>query len=310
MTLNEETRERISSLIADNNVVLFMKGNRLMPQCGFSARMVQILDQVVPDYHTVDVLEDPEIRNGIKEYSQWPTIPQLYLKGEFIGGSDIVAELYASGELHEKLGVAKPPPPKTPTIAITDAAARRIREYMERNPGGELHLSVDARSQPSLGLGPREANEIEVKANGIGVCMDSLTAARADGLSIDVVETPAGVRFKIEKAVQGGKPVQQLDAKELKKMIDRGEAFELFDVRTPEERAIAKIGPARLLDEQAQAYIESLPKDTRLVFHCHHGGRSQAAADHFRGLGFDNVYNLVGGIDAWSTQVDPSVPRY
>lgn len=309
MALNEETRERIESLIAGNDVVLFMKGNRLMPQCGFSAKVIQILDRVVPDYHTVDVLEDPEIRNGIKEYSQWPTIPQLYLKGEFIGGSDIIAELYSSGELHEKLGVAKPPPAKTPTISVTDAAARHIREYMERNPGGDLHLSVDARNQPSLGLGPREPHEIEAKSNGLSVFMDALTAARADGLSIDVVETPTGVRFKIDGPSQE-KSVKQLDAKELKKMIDGGETFELFDVRTPEERAIAKIERARHLDQQAQSYIESLPKDTRLVFHCHHGGRSQSAAEHFRGLGFENVYNLTGGIDAWATNVDPSVPRY
>ena len=309
MAQNEPIQERIALLIASNDVVLFMKGNRMMPQCGFSARAVQILDRLVNDYETVDVLEDPEIRNGIKEYSQWPTIPQLYLKGEFVGGSDIIAELYSSGELHEKLGLAKPAPPKTPTIHVSDAAAKRVREYMERNPGGELHLTIDARFQPSLGLGPREPHDIEAKSNGLSVLMDPLTAGRADGITIDVVETPTGSRFKIDNPNQPAE-VKQITAKDLKKMMDEGAAFELYDVRTPQERAIARIEGARHLDQEAQQRLEGLPKSTPLVFHCHHGGRSQSAAEHFRELGFTNVSNVSGGIDAWSTEVDPKVPRY
>jgi monothiol glutaredoxin len=106
MSMSEETRERIGSIIGSDPVVLFMKGDRSMPQCGFSATAVRILDQLLPDFTTVDVLADPEIREGIKEYSTWPTIPQLYVAGEFIGGCDIIGEMYASGELQEKLGVA------------------------------------------------------------------------------------------------------------------------------------------------------------------------------------------------------------
>jgi monothiol glutaredoxin len=308
MSLSTETRERIASLIAQNDVIVFMKGNRMMPQCGFSGKTVQILDSLLPDYATVDVLEDPEIRSGIKEYSSWPTIPQLYIKGELIGGSDIVVELYSSGELHEKLGLARPER-KEPTIHITDAAAQRIHEYMERNPGGELHLSVDARFQSGLGLSPRQAHEIAVQANGLTVLMDAVTAERADGVSIDLVETSSGTGFKIDNP-NAPNQVKQIDAKTLKAMLDRGEPIHLFDVRTPEERAIAKIVGARLLDQGVAAEIEKLPKDTPLFFHCHHGGRSQAAAEHFRDRGFTNTHNLVGGIDAWSIEVDPSIPRY
>jgi Grx4 family monothiol glutaredoxin len=101
MALNEQTRERIESYIQGNDIVLFMKGNRSMPQCGFSGKVVQILDSLVQDYKTVDVLADADVREGIKEYSAWPTIPQLYLKGEFVGGCDVITELYATGELHE-----------------------------------------------------------------------------------------------------------------------------------------------------------------------------------------------------------------
>jgi monothiol glutaredoxin len=101
--MNEATRSRIDGLVKGHPVLLFMKGNRQRPQCGFSATVVQILDSLVGDYQTVNVLEDPEIREGIKEYSSWPTIPQLYLSGEFQGGCDIVVEMYQSGELQQKL---------------------------------------------------------------------------------------------------------------------------------------------------------------------------------------------------------------
>ena len=90
-----------------NDVVLFMKGTALFPQCGFSSRAIAILDRLGAKYETVDVLQDPEIRQGIKEYSDWPTIPQLYVKGEFVGGSDIMMEMFESGELQQLVG-AKP----------------------------------------------------------------------------------------------------------------------------------------------------------------------------------------------------------
>src|SRR5262245_14760037 len=101
--MNDSTRSRIVGLVKDHPVLLFMKGNRQRPQCGFSAQVVQILDSILPEYRTVDVLSDPEIREGIKEYSSWPTIPQLYVAGEFQGGCDIVTEMYQSGELQQKL---------------------------------------------------------------------------------------------------------------------------------------------------------------------------------------------------------------
>ena len=103
MSLDDATRERIAALIASDRVVLFMKGERRMPQCGFSAAVVAVLDERLADYTTVDVLADPALRQGIKEYSSWPTVPQLYVAGEFLGGCDIVREMAASGELDEKL---------------------------------------------------------------------------------------------------------------------------------------------------------------------------------------------------------------
>jgi monothiol glutaredoxin len=97
---------RIQDLVTQNKVLVFMKGSKLMPQCGFSNNVVQILNTLGVTYETVDVLSDPEIRQGIKEYSNWPTIPQVYVNGEFLGGSDILIDLYQKGELQEKIEVA------------------------------------------------------------------------------------------------------------------------------------------------------------------------------------------------------------
>ncbi|MGZ8283216.1 MAG: Grx4 family monothiol glutaredoxin [Allosphingosinicella sp.] len=95
--------ERIEQIVKKNDIVLFMKGTALFPQCGFSSRAVAILDHLGVPFETVDVLQDPEIRNGIKEYSDWPTVPQLYVKGEFVGGSDIMMEMFEAGELQQLL---------------------------------------------------------------------------------------------------------------------------------------------------------------------------------------------------------------
>tara|TARA_Y100001968_G_C19023214_1_gene556145 strand:- start:75 stop:398 length:324 start_codon:yes stop_codon:yes gene_type:complete len=104
--METETKQRIETLISSSSIMVFMKGNKLMPQCGFSNNVVQILNSLGMSFETFDVLSDMEIRQGIKEYSNWPTIPQVYVKGEFIGGSDILIELYNSGELLEKLEIA------------------------------------------------------------------------------------------------------------------------------------------------------------------------------------------------------------
>ena len=98
-----DTNERISKIVNEHDVVLFMKGTPLFPQCGFSSRAVAILEHCGVDFDSVDVLQDMDIRQGIKSYSDWPTIPQLYVKGEFVGGSDIMMEMYQAGELQALL---------------------------------------------------------------------------------------------------------------------------------------------------------------------------------------------------------------
>ena len=98
-----DTNARIADTVSKSDVVLFMKGTALFPQCGFSSRAVAILDHLGVAFETVDVLQDPEIRQGIKDYSDWPTVPQLYVKGEFVGGSDIMMEMFEAGELQQMM---------------------------------------------------------------------------------------------------------------------------------------------------------------------------------------------------------------
>ncbi|NJM75082.1 MAG: Grx4 family monothiol glutaredoxin [Acaryochloridaceae cyanobacterium RU_4_10] len=104
--MTPELKARIDELVKSNKVIVFMKGSKLMPQCGFSNNAVQILNSFGVPYETVDVLADPDIRQGIKEYSNWPTIPQVYINGEFVGGSDVLVELYQQGELQPMIEVA------------------------------------------------------------------------------------------------------------------------------------------------------------------------------------------------------------
>ncbi|MBD2663852.1 glutaredoxin [Richelia sinica FACHB-800] len=104
--MTPELQTKIDNLVKTNKILVFMKGTKLMPQCGFSNNVVQILNSLGIPFETVNVLDDYEIRQGIKEYSNWPTIPQVYINGEFIGGSDILIELYQKGELQEKVEVA------------------------------------------------------------------------------------------------------------------------------------------------------------------------------------------------------------
>jgi monothiol glutaredoxin len=309
MQLEPALRSRLEGLVASDRVVLFMKGVRGAPQCGFSATVCRILDGLIPSYATVNVLADPELRDGIKQFSQWPTIPQLYVGGEFVGGCDIVQEMLADGTLYDALGLPKPEI-AVPAIAMTDAAAKALRQLASRS-AGPLHLSIDAQFQHGLYFGPSEPGALALTVNGIALELDPLSAPRANGLTLDAEMRAEGAAFRIDNPnAPKSAEVRQMSVRELAQKLAAGERFGLFDVRTPEERAIAHIEGARLLDSNVAEQLERLEKHALLVFHCHHGGRSQRAAEHFAALGFTNVWNVAGGIDAWSQEVDPSVPRY
>ena len=309
MTLDPETRKKIEDLVASDPVVLFMKGNRSFPQCGFSASVVNILNTLIPKYATVNILADANIRTGMKEFSDWPTFPQLFIRGEFVGGADIVRQMHESGDLEKKLGdlVA---PAKAPSVTVSARAAKELAEaHKEGGSDDVIHLTITPAWEHQLDLGPREPSHVTVESGGIAVQLDRASAGRAEGVTIDFIEAADGAGFKIDNPNRPA-TVKEIAPRELKALLDGGRITHFYDVRPDKERSLAKIAGATQLDDAAMAAIEALPKDTPLAFHCHHGGRSRGAAEHFLKLGFKNVYNMAGGIEAWSRDVDPSVPRY
>ena len=307
MSLTPETRSRIEDLLHSHRIVLFMKGTRHAPRCGFSAGTAGILNGLLDDYASVDVLADPDIREGIKVYGNWPTIPQLYVDGELVGGADIVAGMNNSGELHELLGLPKPDR-SPPAITISDAAADAMRAGLADTDGAALHLSIDARFQAQFFLREADGSEVRAESNGIVVLMDVATAQRARGIAIDWVDTVQGSGLSITNP-NAPPAVQSLDVEGLKARIAAGD-ITVIDVRPASDRAHAPFAGAEVLDEDSLARLSALPKDRPLAFLCHHGNSSRGAAEHFRGLGFRHVFNVEGGIDAWSRQVDASIPRY
>lgn len=310
MNVSEPVKGRIEGLIQSDRVVLFMKGSRRMPQCGFSASVVEILDELLDTYTTVNVLDDAEIREGIKAFSNWPTIPQLYISGEFVGGADIVREMQGNGELLQKLGVAAPKELGAPKITVSDVARKEFLEAVKESPGELLRFEVNPRFEYGLFMSQRMAGDFEIDlGGGLVLLVDRSSARRANGVEIDFVEGPEGGGFKIDNPNEPPR-VKSITAARLKELLDTDSDLLLIDVRTDRERDIASIDVARALDREELARLEGLPKNTPIAFLCHHGTRSRSAAEHFVQQGFSKIYNVEGGIDAWSVKVDPSVPRY
>ena len=222
---NSEPKERISNLIEENPVLLFMKGTPEAPQCGFSNRVIQVLNSWDVPFESINVLSDENIRQEIKDFSNWPTIPQLYINREFVGGCDIVEELSTNGELADVLKQAYPD-----------------REFTPPPPAAE---------------------------------------------------------------------VQEISSTEASEMLKQNPEIPLLDVRSEEERAMACINNSRLLDNQlAQEIQESWDLENPLILICHQGVRSLQAGQFFTSQGFQQVYHISDGIDGWSLNVDPAIPRY
>lgn len=307
MELDNAVKSKIEDYINSNRIVLFMKGTPQQPQCGFSAKTIAALESVVPDYSTVNVLDDSDIREGIKVYGNWPTIPQLYIDGELVGGCDIVLNMLNSGELHQSLGL-EAPDRSAPEITITPGAAEKILEAMQGHEGIALHFGVDANWDAQFNLAPPQGNEITSESNGIKVLMDIATAQRARGAVIDWVSTVQGEGLAIDLP-QAPAPVKQMTVQELAQQIENAE-ITLVDIRGADDRSRAFIEGSLVLDRETMEKLENMPKDTAIAFLCHHGNSSMGAAEHFRKQGFTNVSNVAGGIHAWSMEIDSSIPAY
>ncbi|MEM7709008.1 MAG: Grx4 family monothiol glutaredoxin [Pseudomonadota bacterium] len=307
--MNQDPVATIESLLNENRVVLFMKGTPQAPQCGFSATASGILNSLVDDgYATFNVLEDNEVREAIKSYSDWPTIPQLYIDRELVGGSDIVSQMFNSGELHQMLG--KEPPDRTPPeLHISEKAAEAIRQGMESQPGADLHFKIDEYWRCQFSLEPASGDEIRSEAGGITFHMDINTAQRAKGAKIDFEDTMQGTGLTIDLP-EAPPPVLALSVTDLKALVDAGNAPTVYDVRPASEQEQVSLPFTTALTREEMQTINALPKDTPIAFLCHHGRSSAGTAEHFRKQGFTKVYNVTGGIDAWSKEVDSAVPTY
>jgi monothiol glutaredoxin len=307
MSLDPAVRARIESLLASNPVVLFMKGNPDAPQCGFSAKAVGALGTTGVPFAHVDVLGDPEIREGIKAYGDWPTIPQLYIGGELVGGSDIILQMAGSGELHAALGL--PPPDRSPPeVTITPAAAAMLRQAIaDAGEGYALQVDIDGGYNARLQLAPVDANAIATEVDGIRAQFDLASAQRARGMTIDWADDLRGRGLVIDNPNAPPK-VRTLTPAEARERVQAG-GLTIVDVRPADERAQASIPMDHASFDDGAQEIEALPKHTPLAFLCRGGGRSAQAAERFRALGFTEVYNIAGGTNAWA-DIDPSVPRY
>lgn len=307
MSLDPALRARIDSVLAANPVVLFLKGTPDAPQCGFSAKTAAAMDATGADYAHVNVLADAEIREGIKVYGDWPTIPQLYIRGELVGGCDIVTQMAASGELHAALGV--PAPDRTPPeITITPAAADMLKSALANaGEGYALQVEVDKGYNARLQLAPVDEAAIASESAGIRAQFDLVSAQRARGMTIDWADDARGKGLVIDNPNAPPK-VMALAPAQVRERVQAG-SLVLVDVRPAEERALAEAPVAHRHFDDGVEEIEALPKDTALAFLCQSGARSAQAAEHFRALGFKELYNVAGGMVAWA-DLDPAVARY
>jgi monothiol glutaredoxin len=242
--------ERIQAFVDGSTLMLFVKGTPAQPQCGFSARVMDLFNRIGVPYATFNILEDPEIREGAKSFAQWPTFPQIYVGGEFVGGCDIVTQMFEAGELQAM-----------------------VKETVDAKGPGRAHQLDDQQRQATA-----SANALTVPAH-----------AKASGEGVAEVK-----QIRPRKAALMG--------------LDH---FVLVDVRNPEELQVCALPGVNLipLGEFGDRF-DVIPKDANVLMVCRSGGRSQRAGEFLVSNGYRHVWNLDGGMLAWSDEVDSNVKKY
>ncbi len=203
--LDDNTRTQIDTLVHGHPVVLFMKGTRAAPQCGFSAQVVGILDELLDSYVTVNVLADDALRENIKTYADWPTIPQLYVGGAFVGGSDIVAQMHQSGELSSTLqaaGVEVLAPPETPTVTFTVRAQDAVMASRASDEPETLRMTISRDLDHGLAFEPPAEGDFVLDIGPFQLLIDRQSARRAQGVTVDFVTTDERQGFKIDNPAE------------------------------------------------------------------------------------------------------------
>ena len=290
--MTEELKNKLQGMVDSHDIVLFMKGDRNQPQCGFSARVVGVLEELEVDYQTYNVFSDPDIRSGMKDFSQWPTFPQLYIKQEFVGGCDLVTEMMQNGELPQMLGVSLEEV-SPPTIHLSPGIKALFAESLAQHEGG-IHLEVSKNYQYDLFVGPKSNGQIECLVEGIPFYFSRGSAKRANGISLDfkdgdqggvLIDNPNEPKF------------QDIAVSDLEDWLQTNPNAKVYQIGVG---ADAVLPFATVLDGNAHREIESLPKDHPIAFMCMMGVRSQQASKSLVMQGYNNVFNVLGGLNAWT----------
>ncbi len=281
--------EQVEAAISSDDVVVFMKGTREAPSCGFSAQIVEVLNHLLPNYSTFDVRNDPLLRQAVKSRSGWPTFPQLYIRGEFVGGSDIAKELFVTGELAARLGLARTELPD-PELRVS----RPALDALERLAAGEpIRLELDAQGDANLSVSTKQPSDIEIPVERVRFVLDVLTASRVDGLRIDYVSEPGG--FVLTRPTTVG-----LSAPQVAEMLaSEQNAPLLVDCRTLAEFRQATLPKAEHLTRDLLHSLSTGAEGRRVVFFCRNGNRAQNVAEHFSIMWAKPALYLKGGLEGW-----------
>lgn len=196
-----------------------------------------------------------------------------------------------------------------PSIELSPAAAEALRAAGAGGPEGDVHLDIRPGGEHDLFLAPGEADEVRTESQGLAIWVRKELVTRTDGIRIDFTTTANGEGFKIDDPAAPAE-IRDIVPAELRKMLEAGGPLELLDVRTAAEIEIARIDGSKPLAPDVLDEIAEKGLDTPIVLYCHHGPRSRMAAMRLTQMGFKQVYNLVGGIDAWALSVDPNIRRY
>ena len=293
--MNNDIQSKILKIIQDNKIILFMKGTKEKPQCGFSANAIKILDELIDDYHTINVLENPKIRKGIKEFSDWPTIPQLYIQEKFIGGCDIVQEMMNSGELLQILKIDIKVNNKI-KIEINKEAQEKIKQFLNKfKRKNILRISVNAQYEHFLNIDDKKINDTCIDYNEFQVIMNKLSSSRANGLKITFHKKNNIEGFKIYNPNAPIKP-KKITTLDLKNLLKSDKKYTLLDIRKKDEWNKSHLKEAILLCEKPKTFLKLLNKKDKIIIVCNFGNRSLIMAKKIIKLGFQNVYSLSGGI--------------
>lgn len=291
-----------------NCVVLFMKGQLIMLQCGFLVKVVGVLQDLGVEFVYVNVLVDVEICEGIKVYGDWLIILQLYIDGELVGGSDIILQMVGSGELSSVFGLVVLDCILLCIIVIL-VVVEMLCGVLVDVLGVFLQLGIDVCFQLSFQLVLYDDNVIVVEFNGLCVQFDLVSVCCVDGIIIDWVDDIWGQGLVIDN-FNVFKLVQELGVCDVDDWLCVGIVI-VVDVCLVDECVIVVInGLFEIFDGDNCVCLEVLFKDIVLVFLCYYGGCSVQVVEQFCVLGFIMVYNIIGGIDVWFKDVDNSVLIY